>query len=274
MRIRYVGPLGGGIDVDLPDGRTVTVAQGELKTFDDDVARGLLEQGEEHWQLESHFGSQGEIEPLSGVRPGKLCAMTLRRQRKLRDWSQTELLGRLANGGRQRSQAALSRLESGEQGMLVDDLVELAYALNVSPLRLLEGAFLAEPQNVKVTDEVTVSPSRYRSWLRGGRPLPADKEWRKFSEESWSSAHYRAVSDEDWLNLQRTTVSMLVSECRALVKVADRYREHVPDEAQAAFDEARGKVGDQVDALDRSQSDFPSERSTRKERRERPRVSK
>jgi len=271
MRIQYVGPLGSGVEVDLPDGPTVRIAHSEVVTLPDEFARGLLAQGEEHWRLVSHFGERAEFERLPGVHPSELVRMTLRRQRSLRGWTQKQLAERLAKSGYPRSQTDVSRLESGERGLSVDDLVALACALNVSPVRLLEGAFLDSPPDVAVTSGVVVPYRRFRSWLRGGKPLPADKDWRADSEEPWSGAYYRAVSDEDWLERQRVTVRMLVDACRALVEVADEYREHVPEAGRASFDNALDKVGRELDALDKSQTEFPSQRPGRQERRGRPR---
>lgn len=47
--IRYVGPLGAGVDVYLPDGRIESVAPGEVLKTSDEHAASLLEQ-EGNWE--------------------------------------------------------------------------------------------------------------------------------------------------------------------------------------------------------------------------------
>lgn len=43
-QIRYVGPLGSGVDVYLPDGRIASVPHGEVLKTSDEHAASLLEQ--------------------------------------------------------------------------------------------------------------------------------------------------------------------------------------------------------------------------------------
>ena len=57
-QIRYVGPLGAGVDVYLPDGRVVAVPHGEVLKTSDEHAKSLLEQ-------------EGEWEPVADKAAGK-----------------------------------------------------------------------------------------------------------------------------------------------------------------------------------------------------------
>ncbi len=47
--LTYVGPHRPGVDVVLPDGREVFVAYEKSAEFTDEVAKSLLDQGQDYW---------------------------------------------------------------------------------------------------------------------------------------------------------------------------------------------------------------------------------
>jgi transcriptional regulator with XRE-family HTH domain len=258
--------------VHLPDGPTVHVGYGQVQTFPDEIARSLLEQGEGQWRLESHYGDQPTLEPLAGVSPSRLAGRALAARRCGLGWSQSRLAERLTAAGYSLSQSAVSRLESGERTLSVDELITAAAVMNVSPIRLLEGALLADQPAVSVTATASVPCSRYRSWLRGNTPLPPAKDWRKQTKTSWSAAYRLAVADQDWLHRQRLTIHRQAAAGREIVDAAIQVRDQLTNES-------RERLADAIDHFDRIQQEleasaanYPSERA-RPERRGRPRRS-
>ncbi len=43
-KVKYVGPSGSGVDIPLPDGRSVSTDENGIAEVPDDVAKSLLEQ--------------------------------------------------------------------------------------------------------------------------------------------------------------------------------------------------------------------------------------
>jgi transcriptional regulator with XRE-family HTH domain len=271
MRIQFVGHPDGA-DVHLPDGPTVQVGYEQVQTFPDAVARSLLEQGEGQWRLVSHYGDHPSLEALQGVSASGLAGRAVAAYRTSLGWSQTQLAERLTGVGCPLSQSAVSRLESGDRTLSVDELISVAAVMNVSPIRLLEGASLPDQPAVAVTATVSVPGSRYRSWLRGNTPLPPAKDWRKRTGSSWSAAYRQAVADQDWLHRQRLTIHRQAEAGREIVDAAIQVRDQLTDES-------RTRLADAIDHFDRIQQEleasttnYPSQRA-RPERRGRPRRS-
>ena len=269
VRIAFVGHPDGA-DVHMPDGPTVHVGFREVQTFPDELARSLLAQGEDQWRLVSHYGDQPTLEQRVGVRPSLLAGWALACYRLQRGWSQTELARRLSAAGCRLDQSAVSRLEAGERGLSVDELITAAGELNVSPLRLLEGAPLPTQPAVTVTDTVTVPGSRYRTWLRGSTPLPARKEWSKRTGLPWTNAYRQAVADEDWLQRQRHTIELLTRAGQEIINAAIQIRDQLTDESRTSLADATDHYHSLLQQLDQSGYRYPSQR-TQPERRGRPR---
>ena len=254
----------------LPDGPTVHVGFGEVQTFPDELAKSLLEQGEDQWRLVSHYGHEPELASRVGVQPSLLAGWALAAYRQQRGWTQTELAGRLTAAGCRLDQSAVSRVEAGERGLSVDELITAACELNVSPIRLLEGAPLPTQPAVTVTLTVTVPGSRYRSWLRGSTPLPARKEWSKRTGLPWTTAYQQAVADEDWLQRQRVTIELLTRAGREIIDAAIDVRDQLTDESRTLLADATDHYLKLLQQLDQSGYRYPSQR-TQAERRGRPR---
>lgn len=77
--------------------------------------------------------------------------------------SQEEVVERLALLGRPILKSGLSKIETGERRVDVDDLVALALALQVTPSRLLLGPE-ADEELIQLTDNPTLTYSRRQAW--------------------------------------------------------------------------------------------------------------
>jgi hypothetical protein len=86
--------------------------------------------------------------------------------------------------------SALSKVENATRRVTVDELVDLAVALNVSPNRLLlpgdiEPAEVAahletDQEPLALTPSLTVEPTAAWAWAAGDEPLPTDPEQHDF----------------------------------------------------------------------------------------------
>jgi transcriptional regulator with XRE-family HTH domain len=270
LRIKYVGPARPGIDVHLPDGVTVHVPYGKQRTVPDEVARGLLAQGEEHWQLVSHYGHEPEpVQLADPLRPGDVARLMIHRLRQERGWTQAQLAARLEQTGHPLGQTNLSRIESGQRRLSIDDLTAICAALNVSPLRVLTGDRLDPQPPVTVVPPVTVPLSRYRSWLRSTTPLPAPTDWRQVSQVPWTNAFRAVLAPEDTTGLQQKLANDLTPAAQAIADCATEARDQLTDET-------RIRLADAIDEFNRrlkKLNDSTSQPSPRRERRGRPRAS-
>lgn len=91
--------------------------------------------------------------------------------RKARGLSQQELSGRLSELGRPILPSAISKIESRERGVDVDDLTALAVAFGVNPSRLLLPADAWE-QEIAVTPTLSVRAFLAWQWANAFAPLP------------------------------------------------------------------------------------------------------
>lgn len=99
--------------------------------------------------------------------------------RKARGYTRERLSERLAAVGRPIRTTGLARLEAGRRRVDVDDLVALALALGVSPLRLLLPARdddAAVEMYVELTDEIAIPWDRAWRWAAGEAPIPLPGE--------------------------------------------------------------------------------------------------
>lgn len=94
----------------------------------------------------------------------------VREVRERRGWTQRQLVDRLKELGVKLDPASLARIETGKRAVKVQELVELAAALEVSPLQLMLPTVGSHP--VDVTPKTTVTTSEARAWARALGPLP------------------------------------------------------------------------------------------------------
>jgi transcriptional regulator with XRE-family HTH domain len=118
--------------------------------------------------------------PVRNITPSSYVGPQVRKFRDRKGWSQEELVDRLDELGAKAtgkwSQTKVHKLETGKLArVLVDDVFELALALDVSPLYLLTplDGFDDDGNAFKVWlgGKVDRWPREVRQWVRGVRPL-------------------------------------------------------------------------------------------------------
>jgi transcriptional regulator with XRE-family HTH domain len=87
-----------------------------------------------------------------------------------RGWTQAKLAERLRELGYALPREALARLETGKRGASLEDVLAVAYALDVSPLHLIVPVD-NEPRVIVAGNVQPVDPQDLREWIRGGQPL-------------------------------------------------------------------------------------------------------
>ncbi len=120
----------------------------------------------------------------------QIVAHNVERLRRARGWTILDLERRVAQVGGPISRSTLSRLEQqerkvGERGevtrvghLRVQEMLDLARALGVSPLALLAPPARARLRLGEAASSRWVSGRRFRDWLVGRTPLaPEDSEW-------------------------------------------------------------------------------------------------
>ncbi|MFK4023148.1 helix-turn-helix domain-containing protein [Streptomyces albogriseolus] len=97
-------------------------------------------------------------------------AANIRRIRdEVRGWSTYELAGKLTRAGRPIAPSAIAKIERGERQVTVDDLMTIAYALDVNPNALLLPP--AAEGHVELTGAGSRPAGDVWEWAEGNRPL-------------------------------------------------------------------------------------------------------
>jgi transcriptional regulator with XRE-family HTH domain len=107
-------------------------------------------------------------------RASRVLGAQMREVRERRRWSLRELAERLAEVGHPMHHVTVAKIETGVRGVALDEVLALAYALDVSPLHLITP--LDDAEAVAVTDTVSAGAVEVRRWLRGQTPLPGQDE--------------------------------------------------------------------------------------------------
>ncbi len=93
----------------------------------------------------------------------------MRALREARRLSVRELSAELESIGYRLIPSGVSKIENGDRGVTVSDLLALAAALQVTPSDLLVNL---DAKEVHITPTLTVTPVEALWWMRGLRPLP------------------------------------------------------------------------------------------------------
>lgn len=158
-----------------------------------------------------------------GNRPSDVLRRQLPELRKrLGDLSAQGLADRITAAGGDMHRAVLSKIETGNRTVTLDDVVLLAAVLDVSPLHLFVP--LDDDAEVEVTPTLTVSADQARRWIRGQEPLPGMDE-RTFRTEvplgEWEEAQKPSADEQRAMNtLDNARHRLRVAE-RKLALVAD-----------------------------------------------------
>jgi transcriptional regulator with XRE-family HTH domain len=110
--------------------------------------------------------------------PSEAAGEELRRVRTRKGWNQQRLADRLAEIGAPIDRATISKIETGDRRMTLDEVFWFAYALNVSPAALMLPRPLGSLLSVAPTR--TLATEEALDWLRGayfahGPELPDDE---------------------------------------------------------------------------------------------------
>lgn len=146
---------------------------------------------------------------------GQRLGDQVRRIRGDLDITQSELSRRLSAHGRPIPVASIGRMESGQRKIDVDDLMAIAYVLDVSPLALLLP-FTESPSDEfrpagvgKTMDALTAW-----QWASGDAPHHYDSGNPDYQMSTWSQ--FRSRSHPWWLTLTAELNDRLIRELRRL----------------------------------------------------------
>jgi transcriptional regulator with XRE-family HTH domain len=126
------------------------------------------------------------VVPIRYITPSSYVGPQVRRWRDEKGWSQKQLADRLHELGNEHtgwSQTKIHKLEAGKlTRVLVDDVFELALALDVSPLYLLTPLAGHDDEGnaykVWLGGKLTHWPWVVRQWIRGVRPILSRGDYR------------------------------------------------------------------------------------------------
>jgi transcriptional regulator with XRE-family HTH domain len=129
--------------------------------------------------------------------PSEVFRSRLREVRRLKGWTQQDLAEALARLGLNISAFAITRIETGNRGVSLDQAIAMAAVLGVSPLHMIVPL---DDDGVQLAPQLSVTTADARAWLRGQRPLkeaderiflfqtpPSEADWFPFTPGPWRS---------------------------------------------------------------------------------------
>lgn len=145
---------------------------------------------------------------------GVRAAANLRAVRETRGLSLARLSERLTKIGRPMLPSGISKLESGDRRMDVDDLMALSVALGINPSRLLLPVNCRVDEEVALTERVSCPVWRAWQWAEGIAPFDVEVD-----SDDW-------VRDEDFQRHSRPP-DRRQAEQHPAARVATSIRERV-----------------------------------------------
>lgn len=113
---------------------------------------------------------------------GDSFAERLREVRERKRWRQEDLAHRLNELGYALDRVAISKIESKQRSVKIDELMAIAFALDVSPNHLLTS--YDQEARIRVTGLTRpVVPGVARRWIAGYWTLPGQKDDKFFERE-------------------------------------------------------------------------------------------
>ena len=109
------------------------------------------------------------------MKPSDVLRQRLREIRNAKGWSQRGLVKELKRIGVEMDPAAIARIEKGSRGVSLDEALQLAAVLEVSPIHL----FLPKGKlstKIEIAPEIRPTLARTREWVRALRSLPGQDE--------------------------------------------------------------------------------------------------
>lgn len=102
--------------------------------------------------------------------PTQVVAAQVRRLRDRHGWTAQQLADKMTEAGIAWNRAIVAKLETGRRSFVtVDEVMALAYVLDVAPVHLLvpiENG-LAPNTQLRITSSVVTVPGAARAWIRG-----------------------------------------------------------------------------------------------------------
>jgi transcriptional regulator with XRE-family HTH domain len=169
--------------------------------------------------------------------PSEILSDQLAYFRERSGLSQQQLADKLVEMGVKSSRATIARTEAGEREVGLDEALQLAAALDLSPSSLFLP-FVEGP--VAIAPELVIPSRRARNWLRRAKPL-SGPDGRYYETEA---------SDEEWIVLQNNQIrhmarqmqqmldAMLAKDGDAMARLADMMNDELTRYAES---EKRGQ---------------------------------
>jgi transcriptional regulator with XRE-family HTH domain len=127
--------------------------------------------------------------------PSEVFRTRLREVRRLKRWTQADLAAALAREGLEIGEPAITRMESGKRGVLLDEAIVIAAVLGVSPLHMLVPLDDGEAQ---LGPTLAVKTADARAWLRGQRPLREPDERLFYAQTPASETEWFSIAPGAW----------------------------------------------------------------------------
>lgn len=169
--------------------------------------------------------------------PSELVGRSVKRLREANGWSQRDFAERMKALGIPLHHATVAKVEKGTRRVDLDELLKLAYALNVAPVHLFVPTDeYIDTLQVDVTPEVTVGPYVLRKWIRGELPI-ADQDQRRY---------FAFMPNEEW-------AKRFGRGADALVGAAEDVRAAIREGDRAEAGNAIARLEQELDGIRRSQ---------------------
>lgn len=126
--------------------------------------------------------------------PETVLRIEIRAQRGHQGLTAQQLADRVAEVGGKLTRQAISKIENGDRGVSLDELLVLARALRVPPILLLFP--VGKRETVEALPDMVTSTADAMHWFTGERPGPSAKDWERFAAPIllWRQ-HDRQVSE-------------------------------------------------------------------------------
>jgi transcriptional regulator with XRE-family HTH domain len=139
------------------------------------------------------------------VRASEVVPLRVRELRKALGWSARQLADELTKAGLEWDRDIVTNFEVGRRRVSIDELMTIAFALNVGLVHLLVPPYPSRGSDAwrpdrpddnapyQITPKLVVPIWRVRQFIRGHRPLPGQDPWKFFGEVP---PHERLAEDE------------------------------------------------------------------------------
>lgn len=113
----------------------------------------------------------------AGQNPEAVLRAEIRTQRNRQGMTAQQLADQVAESGGKLSRQAISKIETGDRGVSLDELLVLARALGVPPILLLFPVGTRE--TVEPLPGMVVYTDDAMQWFTGERPGPGAEDWQR-----------------------------------------------------------------------------------------------